>query len=463
MCGIIGSVGLSLPEGVLSLLKHRGPDAAGFAELNGVWLGHTRLSIIDPTDRSNQPFTYGPITLSYNGELWNYKALRATLEEAGYAFDTTGDTEVLAAALQAWGPDALPKLDGMFAVAWCDEDEPGAVYLARDRFGEIPLHVALEAPVLFASERKALVALGASWDRIEDVGAGECWRFTGSTFDRFRYYEVPLTTHGAFGTPADVLALLTDATQVREISDVGVCTQLSGGIDSAAITYLLSRHVPNLVAYTAVYKQNSRDHRCAKEVAFQLGIDLVEVPVDRPTAEDMAEVVWHIEQPWKVQVEIGWASLCLARAMRSDGFKVTFTGDGSDELWGSYNFSQLAFKTGADWYQYRRRLYRRLARTNFQRNNKVFMAHSVECRAPFCHRPLVEFALSLDRDSVTQEGSSLKAILQEAFRGLLPKSVVERPKVGFQDGLGIKKDIADTVVNPKRYYSGVYKQLFQGG
>jgi asparagine synthase (glutamine-hydrolysing) len=444
-------------------LHHRGPDASGCIQAGQVSLGHTRLSILDPSERSNQPFTYNSVTVAYNGELWNYRALRKQLEGAGHAFHTTGDTEVVACALHHWGIQALPKMDGMFAIAWVVDREPNSVYLARDRYGEIPLHVSLEAPVLFASERKALVAMGATADRVEDVSAGQCWRFEGSTFDTYQFYDMPSTTTGRYGSPVELLSLLTEATRIREISDVGVCTQLSGGIDSAAITYLMAQHVPDLVAYTAVYQRNSRDHRCAKEVAFELGIDLVEVPVEKPAPGDMADVVWHIEQPWKVQVEIGWASLCLARAMRSDGFKVTFTGDGSDELWGSYNFSQLAFATGADWFQYRRRLYRRLARTNFQRNNKIFMAHSVECRAPFCHQPLVEFALSLSREAVTLEGQSLKGILQEAFRGLLPDSVIDRPKVGFQDGLGIKKDIAHVVVNPKRFYRGVYKRLFEGG
>ena len=168
MCGIVGGFADNISSGV-NALKHRGPDANGIVQVGSISLGHTRLAIIDVDSRSNQPFMYHDVTLVYNGELWNYKELRSRLLDDGYEFNTTSDTEVLAAMLQKYNTAALPLLDGMFAFAWTIDGE--TLYLARDRYGEMPLHVARRIPFLFASEHKALHALDVPKQSIEDVPA----------------------------------------------------------------------------------------------------------------------------------------------------------------------------------------------------------------------------------------------------------------------------------------------------
>jgi len=136
---------------------------------------------------------------------------------------------------------------------------------------------------------------------------------------------------------------------------------------------------------------------------------------------------------------------------------------GSDELWGSYNFSYHALAGGQDWHAYRRGLWRALERKNFSRNNKIFLAHAVECRTPFCHYPLVELALGLPQ-AVVRDGTRFKAVLQEAFRGRLPDEVVYRPKEAFQDGMGLKRSIAAMFasheLNPRAFYAQVYAELY---
>jgi asparagine synthase (glutamine-hydrolysing) len=245
----------------------------------------------------------------------------------------------------------------------------------------------------------------------------------------------------------------------RAISDVPVCTLLSGGIDSAAVAYGLKQVLPGLVAYTAVFDKKSRDLKMARLAAEQIGIPLVEVNVPQPSTCDLASVIGHIEMASKAQVEIGWPCLKLAEAMRADGFKVTFSGEGSDELWASYGFAYHALQT-QDWHLYRRDLFLTQAQRNFPRVNKAFMAYGIEARLPFLHVPLVELALSLRKDAVQDGKSRPKAVIQRAFAGLLPDEVTRRPKVAFQDGLGLKAAIAATIADPAKLYRAEYARQY---
>lgn len=458
MCGIVGGYGDKVEQGVAALL-HRGPDAQALIKVGKLTLGHTRLAILDLDPRSNQPFIYGKVTLVFNGEIWNYRQVRADLETLGLAFHTTGDTEVVAAALEAWGVNALPRLNGMFAIGWTMDGE--TLYLARDRFGEIPLHVAKQKPFYFASEKKALLAMGVHPKSIDDIGPGCYAVVTPGGWQHVPYYDAPITPHPIRREAAAprLFSLIQQGATERAISDVPVCTLLSGGIDSSAIAYFLRQSVPGLVAYTAVYDPRSQDLRNARLIAQELGIELREVLVPLPTPADLGRVIECIEMDYKAQVEIGWPCLKLAEAMQADGFKVTFSGEGSDELWASYGFAYHALQT-QDWHVYRKDLFLSQARKNFVRCNKIFMAHSIECRLPFLHPPLVEFALSLTQTAVQNGKAHPKAVIQDAFAGKLPDVVTRRPKVAFQDGMGIKDAIERVLPNPKRFYATEYHRLY---
>jgi len=445
-------------------LKRRGPDADGVYRSGELSLIHTRLSILDLDERSDQPFTCGKTTLIYNGETWNWKGVRKELESVGRKFETECDTEVVATALDEWGTDALPKLNGMFAAAWTTGD--GVLRLARDRFGEVPLHVGKRgSSFLFASELKALLAAGASPSTFADVGPGERVEVDARGKIRTsRWHDPPIDAVETATEEAasELFRLLKRSVRDRAMSDVPVCTLLSGGIDSAAVAMLLREVVPDLVAYVAVLDgEKSTDVKRAREVAEFLGIELREVSVAVPSASDLSRVVGEIEMPFKAQVEIGWPCLKLAEAMRGDGFKVTFSGEGSDELWASYGFAYHGLKK-VGWHEYRKKLFLDQSRKNFPRANKAFMTQGVECRLPFLHPSVVEFALSLPRGVVQAKGRP-KAVMQEAFRGKLPDSVVDRSKVAFQDGMGLKKAIAASVPNAKAFYAAEFGKKFGGG
>lgn len=467
MCGLIAAAGPADLGPAVAALAHRGPDASSSTTAAGVTLGHTRLAVQDPGARSDQPYRDGPLTVVYNGELFNAPAVRRLVEQAdpGRTWATTGDTEVITAALAVLGPPVLAVLDGMFAVAWADDRAPGVLHLARDRHGEVPLHVHRAAPLLAASELKAFTALGRRCGpAVVDVGPGEWWTITGEEITRARFHR--LTAAPAPGMTRDqavpaLAAALAQAVDRRVISDVPVCALLSGGIDSAAIVLELTRHHPDLTCYTARLDPRSPDLRCARETAAALGVRLVEVPVDPPTADDLTRAVEVIEQHSKAQVEIAWPCLALAAAMRSDGFRVTYSGEGSDELWASYGFAYRGI-AAAGWHGYRRDLVAAQAVRNFPRVNKAFLSAGVEARLPFLDPDLVDLALSMPRAAVQDADTPAgrKAVLQNAYSGRLPDTVTRRAKLGFQDGLGLKPTILATLPNPLRYYRAEHHRLY---
>jgi asparagine synthase (glutamine-hydrolysing) len=168
MCGIAGYIGKQTPSDdqvnrCLELMRRRGPDARGmyrqsFGDGLQVVLLHSRLSIIDLDERSNQPFQLENDVLVYNGEIYNYLEVRDSLESRAL-FETTGDTEVLLRALQAMGTAALDRCEGMWAFAWFNEVR-GELLLSRDRFGEKPLYLLQDdGGLYFGSEVKFIAAL----------------------------------------------------------------------------------------------------------------------------------------------------------------------------------------------------------------------------------------------------------------------------------------------------------------
>ena len=457
MCGIIAAFDYGTVERGVEAARHRGPDAIGIVGSGGVVLGHTRLAIVDLDARSNQPFTYGRVTLAYNGETWNYRAVRAELEGLGRMFYTAGDTEVVAAAIDVWGWEGLRKLDGMCAVAWTTGD--GQLWLARDRFGEIPLHYSGDVA---ASELKVLAAgtLAVRPSAYVPPG-GVVVLEKGKASRTFPFHANSQPATSPLGFEAAVAAVRTAVCRGvtdRTMADVPVCTLLSGGLDSTAVAWAAKQVMPSLIAYTAVQDERSRDLRMARLAAAHVGCELREVTIPRPTPADLARTVAAIEMPHKAQVEIGWACLVLAARIAADGFKVVFSGEGSDELWGSYGFAYHGIKAQG-WHAYRRGLFMEQHRKNFARCNKAFMTAGVECRLPFLHPPLVDLAWSLPEDRV-RRGKRPKAVLEAAFADVLPREILTRAKVAFQEGLGMREAAAAAVDGPAAFYKDVFERIY---
>ena len=446
MCGIAGSYRLSVDvDAALDRIAHRGPDGRGLLEHGDAVHGHVRLALLDLSDASAQPFVYRGSTLSYNGELWNHRELRGELEDLGHRFETTGDTEVVAAALEEWREEALDRLDGMFAVAW--SGSCGEHMLARDRWGKIPLYVRRHGDgFAWASERKGLDGPGLRLPPATtlDLRSGRThrWWSPGHAFSTSD--EEPK------GEASEILELLRRGVRRRLVADAPVCCLVSGGLDSSLVL-ALAAEVVQPIAYTAVWDPESPDLEAARRVCEDLDVELREIRISEPTAEDAAAAVRAIEIPSKLCIP-------LARRIAADGFKACLSGEAADEIFGGYGNMAIRASRADDrgWREIRLAQIDKMARGNFLRCNKAFMAAGVECRLPFMERPLVEAALALGK----RDCPPGKGLLKAAGELVLPRNVVRRQKETFQGASGVSAALASRIHNPTRFYNAEFRRFY---
>lgn len=451
----------------LSMIKHRGPDHCDIWQDKNVILGHSRLAIVDLNPRSNQPMVEGKHVLVYNGELWNYEEIRRELSSMGVEFRTTSDTEVVLRSWIEWGPECMRRFDGMFALAMWDGRK---LWLAKDRWGKLPLSFSaspMMGTISFASERKALkFGLQIPDQAIDEVPPGCYVSWSPEGVGYMQYWRLELKPcKDSSRKAADVIANhLWKGVEQRMMSDVPLCTLMSGGLYSGIITYLVKKMAGSVTAFTAVHDEKSDDLRFARDTADLLGIDLVEVPVPLPDTEEgirkvMKGAIFMSEMSFKAQVEISVACRELAVAIRSRGFKVVFSGEGSDETWGSYKAVRLLAKKPAEWQQARENQVIGQWRKNFPRCNKIFMTEGIECRLPFLHEPLVRYGLSLPFEVV--DGGQYKRILRQAAVILgVPEKIANRPRMAFQTAMGLSDRIAHFLGDSAKEYRRMEVEVF---
>lgn len=460
MCGLIGVCGtepVGDPADLLAKVAHRGPDSQGWAAGDGWWLGHTRLAIQDAAgDSSKQPYRQGPITLTYNGELWNADKI-----DVGPR-DTRGDTEVVAKVLEKFGAAGLSLLDGMWAMAWHDS-RSGLVRLARDPFGKVPLYGHTTSDIFgqtttWASEYGALPHGAGAWS----VAPGEvvtiCDGLVAGTVRTGLARPQTLEP-----TPEAVLGAVRRGVAERLVGDRPIAFMLSGGLDSSLILQLalqsgLLQYKP--VAYTAVMDETSQDLQAARWLAADLGVTLVEVPVPPVSLDRIREAVNVVEIPMKAQVEIALAHLPIVKAMARDGFAVCLSGEAADELFGGYGNMQIqASSTDDEGYRaIKQAAVSKMARGNFSRVNKVGMRYGVECRLPFMQTDLVHMAVNATKE----ESPPGKKLLKEAAAlAGVPARIISRPKETFQGSVGTAGAAGRLLVgNPTTTYNRLAREAF---
>ncbi len=374
MCGIAGCYqqadGRKLTDVMTDRIAHRGPDSAGAwhqeQDRLAVHLGFRRLSIIDLSAAADQPFCKQGLALVYNGELYNYKALRAELASRGAVFRTESDTEVVLEAWRHWGPAALDRFRGMFAFALMDTTT-GELVLARDPLGIKPLYYLPRGTgVVFASELKALVsavgpelriepgALVASmlyyWlpeqrcaiDGVHKLPAGSWATFRpDGTFDVRHYWRVEEVAAQAAGRPEDLREVIEDSVTAHLVSDVPVSSFLSGGLDSSIVTVLAHQADQAIDAYTIAFRPEDQrleampdDASYARKVAARYGIDLHEIVISPDIVDLLPKMVDILDEPIGDPAAIN--TLLMCEAARARGVKVVLSGMGADELFGGY-------------------------------------------------------------------------------------------------------------------------------
>ncbi|AWT56777.1 asparagine synthase (glutamine-hydrolyzing) [Mycolicibacterium smegmatis] len=371
MCGICGiwnpfdaASGRTRIDRMLESIVHRGPDGAGRFEQPGINLGMRRLAIIDLSGGDQPIFNEDrSVAVVFNGEIYNFRELRAQLEQSGHRFTTRSDTEVLVHGYEQWGDDLLHRLAGMFTFALWDHNKR-RLLIARDRFGKKPLYYSrLGRELVFGSEIKALLAAGVSADlddnalqhylslryvpapqtlfrSIMQLPPGHKIVLGDNEFAVERWWRLsyePKTTYSLTEAADAVEQLMRTAVQRRLVSDVPLGCFLSGGLDSSTVLSFMSELTDEPVRTFSI--------------GFDEGWASDELPAARSTAQafgarhhemrlspgeflrSLPAAVWHRDEPLAEPSEI--PLMALSRMAR-EHVTVVLSGEGGDELFGGY-------------------------------------------------------------------------------------------------------------------------------
>ncbi len=362
MCGIVGITG-KRPELVgkmLQTIRHRGPDDSGIWADEKLTLGHVRLSIIDLSSRGHQPMEFEDLVLVFNGEVYNYKEIRAELEDAGYSFFSDSDSEVVLKAFHCWGRDAVEKFRGMFAFAIYDKKREN-LYLFRDCVGVKPLYYYFDGQrFAFASELRALidvvvkkidrVALASFlqfgyirgersiFEGIRKLEAGSFLLYDFKQIYKDRYWDIVLQEEPVSEKEAmeELHRLFIEGFSYRMVSDAPVGVFLSGGADSSLVAAILQKHYGEVRTFTIGFNEKRYDESgYAEAVAKHIGSDHTTKILKLEEAKEILKDFCSIyDEPFGDSS--GIPTYLVSRVAKEAGVKVVLSADGGDELFCGY-------------------------------------------------------------------------------------------------------------------------------
>jgi asparagine synthase (glutamine-hydrolysing) len=377
MCGFAGYLTLdksaaakgavaNLPEepkqAALKTIERRGPDAEGEWQDQHLWLGHRRLSIVDTSTRGTQPMQFGEHIIAFNGMVYNYREIRETLTQKGYNFRTDTDTEVIIAGWAEWNEALLPRLQGMFSFAIWDQSNK-TLFLVRDRFGKKPLYYRnWRNDVAFGSRFDAIEALtetaalgddAVGWlltlkyipepysagDDILKVPAGHLVKINANGQEIHQWHSFQPdsdTVNAPYSVQKQKLRdSLDHAVSDRLISDVPIACFLSGGIDSAIIASIASKH-GSIDTFTASFDDSFLDEsELARKTARFLGTNHHEIRLKNNDQLTVIDQLFSsaLDEPFGDSSAL--PSLFVSKAIKNQA-TVALSGDGADELFGGY-------------------------------------------------------------------------------------------------------------------------------
>jgi len=406
MCGIVGIFNLNgepvspvLLRSMTDAIKHRGPDSEGFYVDSFVGLGHRRLSILDLSRSGHQPMVTEDkqFIITYNGEVYNFRELRAELENLGHSFRSRSDTEVVVKSYAQWGPNCLERFNGMFAFAIWDRTRQ-ELFLARDRYGIKPLYYTLVGSALvIGSEQKAIICHPSVKREIDLEGLIEYLTFQNIFTQRTLLKGIRLFPPGCFakiqlGKTVESIhpipywdfdfqqtenqlsekeyveeldRLFRQAVNRQLVSDVELGSYLSGGMDSGSITAVAATQLPYIKTFTCGFDLHSAsglelgfdERKKAELMSYLFKTEHYEMVLKAGDMERiLPRLTWHLEEPRVGQSYPNFYAAQLA----SKFVKVVLSGVGGDELFGGYpwryyralvndNFEQYVDKYYAYW------------------------------------------------------------------------------------------------------------------
>ncbi len=381
MCGIAGylqfdgdSVSPILLRRMGDAISHRGPDGEGVFSDGPCGLVHRRLAIIDLSPAGHQPMATqdGRFVLIYNGEVFNFQELRIELEALGWQFHSRTDSEVVLKAYAQWGPEALRRFNGQFALAVWDRIER-CLFLGRDRYGIKPLYLCRSGRTLvFGSEIKALLRHPDCQAELDRAGLFEYLAFQNFFTERTLFKDVNIFPAGTWmrvhadGTTSrkcywdfqfaepegnavkdereyreELDRLLRQAVKRQLVADVELGAYLSGGMDSGTVTSLAARELPHMRTFTCGFDLSSAsgielgfdERQKAEQMSYLYRTEHYQMVLKAGDMERvLPKLVWHLEEP---RVGQSYPNFYVAQ-LASKFCKVVLSGDGGDELFAGY-------------------------------------------------------------------------------------------------------------------------------
>lgn len=519
MCGILGITGKNVKKytdenlnSALNSLSKRGPDDKGIEKFDDCILGQTRLSIIDLSS-GHQPMkdNQKKLTITFNGEIYNYRELKKELENRGHIFSTNSDTEVILKSYIEYGANCLEKFEGMFAFAIWDEEKK-QIFIARDRFGKKPFYYAFDDEnFIFASEIKALFSLGKIKGEIDFEAIDNFMRLLYippyktiyknihtlkpahysiikniNKIETYNYWKLEKKEINVSYDEAKekIENLLEKSVKKRMLADVEVGSMLSGGIDSTLISYLAQQQTSKkLKTFSVGFENFINELPFAKEAADKIKSDHNELLMSVNIANELKKVCEYLDEPNADAAII--PTYLISKLAREKNTKVLLSGDGADELFLGYgwyikhwniglkhkienfNLFPKQFRDYLENVTYinkkeRKQLWENKKFSNsdiitdysnkekitdlnkinlydlnmylpgdlLSKIDRASMMTSVETRAPFLDKELVEYVYNIPVQYKTDKKNG-KIILKDILEEIMPKEFVHRRKQGF--------------------------------
>lgn len=429
MCGIVVAIGAAddgtVDEALLKI-KHRGQDASQCLSVKGFQIGFNRLAINDKTENGMQPFKFGSLIGVFNGEIYNAQALRET-----FNIQTTSraDTVVILPLFTKLGSAIIHYLDGFYSGVIYNE-ETRQLFLLRDHIGKKPLFYAeAKGKRFIVSELKALSSINA----FEIIPKGFSLLSNGKIQNLEQHQD-------SFVTETSLRSKLANAVCKRiPKGEKRFGVFLSGGLDSSIIACLVAKQASNVIYYTL---GNEADLSFVDVLSDYLGIKNQVKKVNLPSESELPslirKVVYHTESYNPSIISNGLATYLLSLKAHTDGLKVVLSGEGADELFCGYRISQDVQK----WFEKREELIHYMHLTELRRLDLASMAHTIEVRCPFLDRQVYATSNRCKLEELI-EGGEGKKLLRASFKEDLPTEIIERKKMSFDVGSGIRKLVVE--------------------
>lgn len=489
MCAIVGFTwdNKSLLKKMAEILAYRGPDGEGFYVDKDISLGHNRLSIIDLSEKANQPLFNedGFLVLVCNGEIYNYNELRNQLISKGHRFYTQTDTEIIIHLFEEYHTESFEMLDGMFAFALYDK-RTKELFLVVDHLAIKNIYYVLIADnLIFASECKAILDSGTIEKAINEKVVRDIISYGYNPNEETPFKQVKLLKPGTFlhktknkatvykhnqfkkkdsvCSDKKLYKLLDKSVSKMLISDVPIAIISSGGLDSSTVVALASKYTPNIKVFSIGFSEEDNEFYYSRILADKFKLNYTEILLNKfDIHSEIPKILYHQETFQDTGSMLpNWY---LAKEVAEKGYKVVLGGDGADEIWCGYTrhpgmydmlnkntyfnkdinrlyFDKYIMKQPGEswlfdkfleekpWYDICSYfdIFHEIPYYHNVRLDKMFMAWGIEYRFPFLDKELVQFGLNIPFREKMQ-GGERKFLLKRAMKDTLPKEILQREK-----------------------------------